>query len=220
MLKNMCSQILPAHHERTQCCRRPSGGDSQHHLRFLRRAGRHRQTRRTQRTRQRRPDSVPGGDVSEIRSKLDRDHIRLPTLASRLDRFQEALVDHHAEPVTEVDRRFFTAIGACSQTRQYRRRTSASAPFFQETAQKAALWHERPDDGEEETACCSEATSDGLAQRDGRRGLFSRVTHRGSSFARQNGGCDPDLDISWRICASSFLPLRKHVGRIQVSLSG
>ena len=195
----MRSQIRPAY-ERTQCRCRPSSGDSPYYLRFLRRVG----GRGPRRPRYGRPESALGSEMSKTPSKLDRDHVRLPTLASRRVKFQEALVDHHAEPITKVDRRIFTTISVRSQTRQYRRRTSSC--FVQEAAQKASLWDEHLVD-EEETAFGSEATADGFAQRGGRRGLFSRVAYRGSAYRRQHGGCGPDFDISWRSAdASSFLP--------------
>src|SRR6266852_2297109 len=183
-LKCVRSQIHPAH-ERTQCCCRPSGGDPPYHLCFLRRAGgprtRHRHGRHGRHGRpEESAESVLDNEMSKIRTELGRYHVRLPTLASRLVKLQEAMVDHHAEPIAKVDRRISTAIGVCSQTRQYRRRTTTSPASFQETAQEAAsLWYEHLDDDgddEEETAFYSEATiSDGFALRGGRRGIFSRV---------------------------------------------
>jgi hypothetical protein len=107
----MRSQIRPAY-ERIQCCRRPPSRDPPNHLRFLRRAG----GLGRRQTRYGRAESALDNDVSKIRPKLDRNHVRLPTLARRLVKFQEALVDHHAQLVTKVDRGIFTAISVCSQT--------------------------------------------------------------------------------------------------------
>ena len=66
--------------------------------------------------------------MSSIRSKLDRDHVRLPTLASGRAKLQEALVDHHTQPLSKVDRGVFGALGVHAQTCQYRRRPSPASP--------------------------------------------------------------------------------------------
>ena len=150
----------------TQRCRRSSSRDSVYHLHLLRRTVRFRRTRR------RRPAPGLCDEMSEVSSRVDRDHVRLSTLASRLVKFQEAMVNHHTKPITKVDRCISSEIGVFSKTRQHRRWTYSPSPssppslfrfhFFllKETVQTAPLWHEH----EEGAMYRSKAASYGFAQ--------------------------------------------------------
>ncbi len=96
--------------------------------------------------------------MSKVSSRVDRDHVRLSTLASRLIKFQGAMVDHHTKPITKVDRRISSEIDVCSKTRRCRRWTSRFF-LFKETVQTAPFWHEH-----EEAMFRSNAASDGFVQ--------------------------------------------------------